>query len=86
LDDLYLKSEQGQEIFLFSKMSRLALGPIQPLIQWAWGALSSGVKQVGHEADHSHPSAARDKEWSYAATPYICLHSVFRKYFFYLYF
>jgi hypothetical protein len=51
LDDLYLKSEQGQEIFLFSKISRLALGPTQPLIQWAWGALSRGVKQVGHEAD-----------------------------------
>jgi hypothetical protein len=37
--------------FLFPTVSRLALGPIQPPIQWVLG-----VKWLGHEADHSSPS------------------------------
>jgi len=37
---------------------------------------------VGHEADHSHLSAARINEWSYTATSYIRLHNVCREYFF----
>jgi len=55
------KSQQGLEIFLFDTMSRLALGPTQPPIQWVPGALSLGVKQLGHEADHS-PSHEEVKE------------------------
>jgi len=43
-------------------VSRLALGPTQPPIQWVPGALSLGVKQQGHEADHSPPSSAEVKE------------------------
>jgi len=34
-------------IFLFAAMSRLALGPTQPLIQWVLKALSPGVKHPG---------------------------------------
>jgi hypothetical protein len=34
-------------------VSRPALGPIQPPIQWVSGALSLGVKLPGREADHS---------------------------------
>jgi len=43
-------------------MSRLALRPTQPPIQWVLGALSLGVKQSGLEADHSPPSSAKVKE------------------------
>jgi len=51
-------------------MSRPALGPTQPPIQWVLGALSSGVKWLGHEADHSHPSSAKIKTVrSYTSTP-----------------
>jgi hypothetical protein len=49
-----LNSWQKLGIFLFA-MSRTALGPTQPPIQWVPGALSLGVKQPGHEADHSPP-------------------------------
>jgi hypothetical protein len=47
----------GPGIFLFDPMSRLALGPTQP-IHWVRGALSLGVKRPGREADHSPPSSA----------------------------
>jgi hypothetical protein len=50
------------EIFLFTTMSRLALGSAQPPIQWVLGALSLGVKWPGYEADHSPPSSAKVKE------------------------
>jgi hypothetical protein len=53
----------GVGIFLFSIMSRLALGPTQPPIQCVPGALSLGVKQLGHEADHSPASRAKVKEY-----------------------
>jgi hypothetical protein len=57
-------------IFLFTTMSRMALGPTQPPIQWVTGALSLGIKQLGHEADHSPPSSAKIKNvWSYTCTP-----------------
>jgi hypothetical protein len=38
-------------------MSRPALGLTQPSIQWVPGALSSGVKRAGREADHLPPSS-----------------------------
>jgi len=40
----------------------MALGPNQLPIQQVPGALSLGVKQQGHEADHSPPSSAEVKE------------------------
>jgi hypothetical protein len=49
------QSLNSGKIFLFSTASRLALGPTQPPIQWVPGTLSTGVKQLGHEADHSPP-------------------------------
>jgi hypothetical protein len=53
--------------------SRLALGSIQPLIQWVMGALSPGVKQQGHVGDHSRPYSTKFKnEYSYTSThPYV---------------
>jgi hypothetical protein len=51
-------------------MSRMALGPTQPPIQWVSWALSLGVKQPGHEADHSPPCSAEVKNvWHYTSTP-----------------
>jgi len=76
----------GVGIFLlFATMSRLALGSTQPLIHCVLGTLALGLKQLGHEADHSCPSSAEVKnEWSYTSTlpnpipshPTICLRGV----------
>jgi hypothetical protein len=43
----------GKVIFLYTKASRLALGPSQPPIHWVSGAFSVGVQWLGHEADCS---------------------------------
>jgi hypothetical protein len=43
------------EVFLFTTMSRPALGPTKPPIQCVAGALTLGVKQPGHEAENSPP-------------------------------
>jgi hypothetical protein len=59
---LRFNSWWGLGIFLFTTVSRTALGPTQPLIQWVLGALSLGVKQLGCEADHSPPYSAEVKE------------------------
>jgi len=40
----------------------MALGPIQPPIQWVPGVLSLGLKRPGSEADHSPPSNVKVKE------------------------
>jgi hypothetical protein len=66
-------SRRGLGIFIFTTaMSRTALGPTQPPIQWVPGALPLGVKRPGREVDHSPPSSAEVKnEWSYTSiTPY----------------
>jgi hypothetical protein len=56
--------------FLFSMLSRPALGPTQSSIQWVPGALSPGVKPQGCEADHSPPASAGVKKmWIYTSTP-----------------
>jgi hypothetical protein len=56
--------------FNFSISSWLAVGPIQPPIQWVPGALSPGVKRQGREADHSPPTSAEVKKtWIYTSTP-----------------
>jgi uncharacterized protein (DUF427 family) len=53
--------QEGQNFFLFPTEPRPAMAPIQPPIQWAPGALSRGVKQQGHEPDHSPPPSAEVK-------------------------
>jgi hypothetical protein len=52
-EELVFDSQQGQEMFLFSITSRLALGSTQPLIQLVPGADFLGVKWLGHESDNS---------------------------------
>jgi hypothetical protein len=63
-------SRRGLRI-LFNTMSRTALEPTQPPVQWVpWEALSLGVKRLGREADHSPPSTAEVKNaWNYTSTP-----------------
>jgi hypothetical protein len=52
-------------VFLFTTVTRTALGPTQPPIQWVSVALSLGIKRPGCEADHSPPSSADVKNaWS----------------------
>jgi hypothetical protein len=48
--------------FLFSTVSRTALGPTQPPIQWVPRDVSLGVKPPGREADNSPPSSTEVKE------------------------
>jgi hypothetical protein len=38
-------------------VSSPTLGPTQSPVQWVLGALSLGVKRLGHEGDHSPPSS-----------------------------
>jgi len=51
----------GLGIFLFTSVHRMALGPTQPPVQQIPGDLSLGVKQLGHEDDHS-PSSSSERE------------------------
>jgi hypothetical protein len=52
----------GTGNFLFTTVSRTAVGPTQPPIQWVPGVLSLEVKWPGREADHSPPSSAEIKK------------------------
>jgi hypothetical protein len=46
-------------IIVYTSVSRPALGPTQPPVQWVPGVLSPGVKaRPGRDADHSLPSSA----------------------------
>ena len=78
MDDPGFKSWQRQESFLFSKISRPLLEPIQSPVQQAPQCFP-GAQQMGHQVDHS-PSARTDinNEWSYNSAPRACLHSVDR--------
>jgi hypothetical protein len=68
-EGLEFETWYGQE-FLFSVLSRPALGSTQPPIQWMLGALFLEVKWLGHEGDHSHPTNAKVKKtWTYTSTP-----------------
>jgi hypothetical protein len=54
-------SRRGLGIFLFTTVSRTALRPTHPPVQWEPGALSLGVRLPGLEADPSPPSSAEVK-------------------------
>jgi hypothetical protein len=54
-------SWRGYEIFLYTTAFRLALRPTQPPSKLVLGPASLGVKQLGHEADHSSPPTTKSK-------------------------
>jgi hypothetical protein len=56
VDDRGFESRQGLRILLIT-VSRQALEPTQPPIQWVPGALSLRVKRLERESDHSPPSS-----------------------------
>jgi len=66
LDGPGIESPWGRD---FPHLSRLALRPTQPPVQWVSG-LSRGKERPGREADPSPPSSAVVKKGeSYTATP-----------------
>jgi hypothetical protein len=62
LDDraIGVRSPAGaKDFFPVASLSRPALRPTQPPVQWIPGVLSPGVKaRPGRDADHSPPSSA----------------------------
>jgi len=61
---------QGLGIFLFTIVSRPALGPTQPPMQWVSWALSLGIKRPELGADHSPPFSTESRNsWSCTFTP-----------------
>ena len=70
----WFNSQKGQEIFLLSKTSRLALEPTLLCIKWVSRALSMGTKQPAWEADQSPPSydmfQVRNSILTYLLTPW----------------
>jgi hypothetical protein len=70
LDVRGFESRQELGIHLFTTVSKMAVGPTQPPIQWVPGALSLGVKRPGREADRSRPSSAEiNNAWRYTSAP-----------------
>jgi hypothetical protein len=66
LDGPGIGSRWGQD---FLHLSRPALGPTQPPVQWV-ASLSWGKERPGHDADPSPPSSAVVvKGYSYTSTP-----------------
>jgi hypothetical protein len=77
LDDRWFESRQRLRAFLFTTVSRPALGPTQPPMKWIPGFLSLGVKRPWREADYSPPSRAKvNNAWRYTSIPPIRLHGV----------
>jgi hypothetical protein len=61
LDDraIGVRSPAGQRIFPLASVSRPALGPTQPPVQWVPGVLSPGVKRGRGVTLTTHPYLVR---------------------------
>jgi hypothetical protein len=58
-------------------LSRPALGPTQPHIQWVPGALFRGVKRLERKTVHLLPTSAQvKKKLIYTSTSPLCVHGV----------
>jgi hypothetical protein len=69
LDRVGVRVPVRSRIFSSPRRPDRLWGP-QPPIQWVLGALSSGVKRLEHEADHSPSSSAEvRKMWISISTP-----------------
>jgi hypothetical protein len=62
------------KIFLFSIGAKSALRPTQIPMQWELGVTSQGVKQPGHETDHSLPTSTEVKNGGAIPPLPLCLH------------
>jgi len=70
--------QRGKQIFIFSKMSRQAVGPVQPLIQLVPATLFPEVKQPGREAEQTpHLVARLGVSRSIPPDPYSALRGVY---------
>jgi hypothetical protein len=60
LDDraIGVRSPAGAKDFPLTSVSRPALGPTQPPVQWVPGPFPGGKSTAGRDADHSLPSSA----------------------------
>jgi hypothetical protein len=56
--EIWFSSQEGEDTFLFSRESIPPLGATQPSIQWVRESVFSGVKWLGHGADHLPQSNA----------------------------
>jgi hypothetical protein len=69
LEDQGFESQQSLRIFLFTTVSKPALGHTHPPIWWVPEALYLGVKRSRRKSDYSPPSSAEVKNmWSYTST------------------
>jgi hypothetical protein len=71
-------SRRGQRIFPLASVSRPALGPTQPPVQWVPGVLSPGVKRGLGVTLTTHPHLVPRSRMSrsYTSSAPKCLHGV----------
>jgi hypothetical protein len=70
LDDqaIEVRSPAGQRIFSLASVSRPALGPIQPPVQWVPGVLSPGLKRGQSVTLTTHPDLVPRSRMSRSCT------------------